>query len=84
MITRGVKEFLARDWDAVRLAKDEYWAERIERLGPIEGFRIADELRRQALMFDPSWPSPEDRQADLAAHIRLSEAFRRADATGSR
>jgi hypothetical protein len=50
VITRGIREFVARDWLAVREAKDAYWGERIARLGPGEGFRIADELRRQALL----------------------------------
>jgi hypothetical protein len=79
VITRGIKEFVERDWASVRLAKDAYWAERIARLGPAEGFRVAHELRRQALLHDPGWPHPDDRQADLEAHIRLSALLRRAD-----
>jgi hypothetical protein len=79
-----LEEFVARDWDAVRRAKDEYWAERIARLGPTEGFRIGDELRRQLLMLDPSWPRPEDRREDLAAHVRLAGIFRRADSARRR
>ena len=84
MITSGLTDFMARDWDAVRRAKDEYWAERIARLGPAEGFRIAEELRRQALQQDPSWPTPEQRREDLAAHARLAGIFSRADSAGSR
>jgi hypothetical protein len=84
VITRGLKELVGRDWAAVRNAKDRYWAERIARLGPGEGLRIAEELRRQARQFDPTWPSPEERREDLAAHIRLSEVFRRAGSTSGR
>ena len=84
MITRDLDAFVNRDWEAVRRAKDEYWAERIARLGPIEGFRIAEELRRQVLLQNPSWPYGEERREDLAAHIRLSGAFRRAAATSRR
>ncbi len=84
VITRGVEEYVARDWHAVRQAKDEYWVDRIERLGPFEGFRIADELRRQVMLQDPSWPRAEQRREDLAAHVRLSGAFRRADSAGGR
>jgi hypothetical protein len=84
MITRGLKELVGRDWEAVRRAKDRYWAERIARLGPMEAFRIGDELRKHALMLDPSWPRVEDRRADLEAHIRLAEVLRRADAARRR
>lgn len=84
VITRDLESFVARDWDAARRAKDEYWAERIERLGPAEGFRIAEELRRQMLLQNPSWPDAEERRADLAAHVRLSGAFRRAASAGRR
>ena len=79
MITRGIREFVARDWAAVRRSKDHYWGERIARLGPLEGLRIADDLRRQVLMQDPSWPGTELRRTDLLSHLRLAELFRRAD-----
>jgi hypothetical protein len=70
---------MARDWDAVREAKDTYWSRRVARLGAIEAFRIADELRRQALTADPAWPDPLDRREDISSHIRLAECLRRAD-----
>lgn len=76
---KGIEDFLSRDWSAVRAAKDEYWATRIRRLGPQEGLRIADELRRQMLAIDPRWPSGAERQADLASHHRVAELFRHAD-----
>jgi hypothetical protein len=78
VITRGIREYMARDWAAVRRAKDDYWAERTARLGPEEALRIADELRRQVIEHNPGWPTEEDRQQDLLAHIRLSELLRRA------
>ena len=81
VITRGIREFAARDWRAVREAKDAYWAERIARLGPFEGLRIGAELRRQAQAQDPSWPGPADRDLDLSAHIRMAELFARAGST---
>ncbi len=81
MITRGIRAFVDRDWERVRRAKDAYWAERIARLGAAEGFRVADELRRQALLNDPAWPHPDDRASDLAAHVCLSALLRRADRT---
>jgi hypothetical protein len=81
VITRGIREFVARDWQAARDNKDDYWAERIARLGAPEAFRIADELRRQALLRDPAWPDAALRKADLLAHTRLSDCLRRAGAT---
>ena len=78
VITRGIREFVSRDWRAVREAKDAYWGERIARLGPLEGLRIAEELRRQALLQDPAWPRPADRRQDLLSHVRLAELLHRA------
>lgn len=79
MVTRGIADYVSRDWAAVREAKDQYWAERIERLGPVEGLRIAGELRRQMQAIDPAWPSPAERQLDLASHVHLAERLRRTD-----
>jgi hypothetical protein len=79
MVTRGIRDFMARDWAAARRLKDAYWGDRIRRVGPLEGLRMADELRRQVLLHDPSWPSTDLRDADLAAHVRLADLFRRGD-----
>lgn len=84
MITRDIRRYMSRDWRAARDAKDAYWANRIGQLGPNEGLRIADELRRQAIRQNPGWPSAEDRRNDLAAHARLSELLRRAPYPRSR
>jgi len=81
MLTRGIREFVARDWGAARRSKDAYWAERIDQLGAREAFRIADELRRQALQINPAWPHPDERRLDLAAHALLAELMRRARPT---
>ena len=78
MISRGIRDYMAREWRTARAAKDAYWAERIARCGPQEGFRIADELRRQALLHDPDWPGAAARRQDLLAHVRLAELFTRA------
>jgi hypothetical protein len=75
---------MARDWDAARKNKENYWGERIGRLGALEGFRVAEDLRRQMLQSDPEWPGAEARQADLSFHATLAERFRRAGATRRR
>lgn len=81
VITRGIREFVSRDWGAVRAAKDAYWGERIARLGPAEGLRIADELRRQMLSLSTGWPHPDDRRRDLLSHARVAGLLRRVHST---
>jgi hypothetical protein len=81
MVTRGIRQFVSRDWSAVRASKDAYWGERIAQLGPTEGLRIADELRRQMLAIDPGWPDEAHRQADLMSHVRVAALLRRAAPT---
>jgi hypothetical protein len=78
MITRGIRDYMSRDWEAARRAKDAYWSERINRLGPGEGFRIAEELRLQVVRSQPGWPRESERQEDLAAHLKLADLLRRA------
>ena len=78
MVTRGIREFVSRDWHAAREAKDAYWGERVARLGPLEGLRIAEELRRQAILQNPTWPDAEARRQDLLAHVRMAELLHRA------
>jgi len=78
VITRGLRSYVARDWAAVRASKDAFWAQRISRLGPVEGLRIADELRRQVLLQNPGWPDAQQRRQDLESHVRLSELLHRA------
>ena len=80
MITRNIRAFMSRDWRRARDAKDDWWAERVRRLGPAEAFRIADELRRQALLQHPDWPDAASRADDLRHHVHLAELFARADA----
>jgi hypothetical protein len=68
-----LRAFAARNWDAVARSKAAMWQE----LTPADKIRLADELRRQALLTRPGWPSAADRRADLQTHLRVSEALRR-------
>jgi hypothetical protein len=79
MVTRGIRDYMSRDWNLARQRKDAYWGERIARLGPIEAFRVADELRRQARLMDPAWPGAAERREDYEGHLSLVERFGRAD-----
>lgn len=78
MTPRDIRAYMDRDWAQARDNKDAYWAERIARLGPAEGLRIADELRQQALLLNPAWPSEDDRREDYRSHVRLRELLDRA------
>ena len=78
VITRAIREFIGRDWAALRANKDAYWAERIRRRGAVEGLRAADELRRQMRLHDPGWPGVALRRADLLEYATLSELLERA------
>ncbi len=80
MLTYGIRAFLTRDWQRARDAKDAYWAERVQRLGPLEALRIADELRRQVMLQHPDWPDAASRRDDLRHHVRMTELFARVDA----
>ena len=76
MISSGIRAFMARDWRSARAAKDAYWAERIARNGPLEGLRIADELRKQALLHNPDWPDAAARQRDIPRSRALGRTIR--------
>ena len=84
VITRDIQSYVSRDWAAARESKDAFWATRIARLGPLEGLRIADELRRQVIRQNPEWPSDQERDDDVAAHVRLCGLLRRAGLTRGR
>jgi len=73
-----VRAFAIRDYEAVAREKAHYWAERIERLGPAEGMRAAELLREHVRAVRPEWPTPDDRAADLAAHVHLCALLSRA------
>lgn len=67
--------YARRDWAAVEERKRAHWA--AERLTPEEALRLGDELRRHVAALQPDWPSSEERQSDLATHLRVAESLRR-------
>ena len=71
----GLREYMARDWAAVRRSKERYWS---EELSAADRIRLADSLRLAVLVATPDWPSEEDRIDDLDAHEQLAGRIRRA------
>jgi hypothetical protein len=72
-----IRAYMQRDWGLVRELKDRYWAERKRTLTPDEALSIADQLRQHAQTLRPDWPDPQEREADLQVHARVSESLRR-------
>jgi len=68
---------IGKRWDLLARYKDQYWRGR-KRLGLREALRVVDALRTQARAFQPSWPTQDDREADLETHLRVTAALDRA------
>lgn len=77
MRAEDLVEFATRDRSELAARKARYWVERKRRLGPAEGIRVAEELRRHVLRVRPDWPGEAARAQDLATHLRVAEALRR-------
>jgi hypothetical protein len=67
-----------RDWRLLAQAKQELWMTRRRRMRAVEALRIGDALRAQVRAVRPDWPTPADREADIASHTRLTEILGRA------
>ncbi len=78
MNLKGAADFLERDWSLLAAEKERFWARALASADPAEAFRIAEELRQEALLLHPDWPSAEDRLQDLRAHEALAELMTRA------
>ncbi|MFA6954994.1 MAG: hypothetical protein WC538_03895 [Thermoanaerobaculia bacterium] len=66
-----------RNWTEVREAKEAYWAAAKAGLTPLEALRLGDELREHVRSLRPEWPTPADRDADIAVHTRVAEMLSR-------
>ena len=65
-----------RDWAGIERGKRELMAQQARQMTVTEKLAFGDQLRRYAQMLHPEWPTAEDREADLAVHIRVSESLR--------
>ena len=68
--------FTRRDWARLAHAKAEHWLSLKRRLTPTAILALGDELRRHAIDVRPDRPDAADRAADMAVHVRVSEALR--------
>lgn len=66
---------LATDWKLVDQATTAYWRSLKRRKGLVACYAVADDLRRQVLAMRPDWPSPIEREEDLAVHRRIRGAL---------
>ena len=83
-VTEGIREFVARDWRLVRASKEDAWLERVDRMGPGEGLRMAEALRVSCRSLGADPGVEEARVQDLRMHVRLSELLARASPLGRR
>jgi hypothetical protein len=70
--------FARRDWAALAEVKREFQRARVAARGAVVHFEIVDMLRAQVHAQRPNFPSAEEREADLLAHVQLAERLRRA------
>ena len=73
-------EFLGRDWASLEASNSAHFATLRRTKGPAAIMALGDELRRQAILHRPSWPTDEDRARDRADHLRLLEILDRVPA----
>jgi hypothetical protein len=69
--------FARRDWRSVAAMKERFWVEQKRRMTASEALQLADDLRSSVTSRRPDWPSDDERRADLATHVRVSESLRR-------
>jgi hypothetical protein len=77
MRDRDATALQTRDWTEVREAKEAYWATVKSGMTPLEAVRLGDELRAHVRTLRPEWPTPDDRDADIAVHARVAEMLSR-------
>jgi len=70
-----LREFAHRERRLVQDLRSDHWRSFAARHGVVAGLRIGEALRRQYRERHPEWPTQEDREADLAVHMRVSRAL---------
>lgn len=75
MTREDIRTFAGRDWAAIAESKAGYWAGRKRSMTASDALAIAETLREHARQLKPDWPDADERAADMAAHVRISEAL---------
>jgi hypothetical protein len=78
VITRGIREYMARDWAAFARLKRDYWAAQYRAHGAAPALRAAWQLVEYARVVIPGYPAPADRAADLDHHRVMRDRLDRA------
>jgi hypothetical protein len=78
MTPDDVQEFVRRDWDAVKAAKQRFWVERTRLEGSLSTWRAAQALAAYSRQVCPNAFGARERGADLRDHVRLYERLDRA------
>lgn len=76
MRREDIVAFAKRDWAAVADVKSSHWAERKRSMAADQALAVGERLRQYAREVKPGWPDANEQAADLASHLRVSEALR--------
>lgn len=77
-----LRAFAGRDFAAIAREKRAHQRRLFEREGSAGTIRLAGGLWAHMKSLDPAWPHPREREADLAAHVRLKALLDRAARAG--
>ncbi|MCX6543415.1 MAG: hypothetical protein NTV05_03255 [Acidobacteria bacterium] len=76
MEASDILAYVHRDWQRVADAKTAFWLETKRGLAPDDALTIGGLLYKQVRRARPDWLGEADRSADLAVHVRVTEALR--------
>jgi hypothetical protein len=79
-----IRAFAHRDWAAIEDEKARFWVERKRSMTAADALAAGESLRLHARRVKPDWPDQAERDADLAVHLRVTEALRAVARNGSR
>jgi hypothetical protein len=74
----ALRAYVRRDWRAIAASKRTYWANRHRNEGSHATVDASRALLLEMRRARPDYPTPEDRRADLDAHVRLQALLERA------
>jgi hypothetical protein len=73
-----LRAYAQRAWHALTELERAHWARELFERGPLATLHASQALWAHMRRIRPDWPTPEDRQRDLAHHIALKQAIDRA------